>query len=356
MNKKIMLLTTLLISGNSMATAQAMDWYAGIRAGIAHYSDYSDQGNGDLDDSEHGAGGFYIGRHINDWFAFESGYTYLGKLKSVSGQNITTQSLDLVGKFSYQIAEPWFIFAKLGGAMTYAERDIVQPDSDDLGVVATAGLGIEYYFSEQFSTRLEYQLYQGVQLEDSNTQAEWDTHFIGIGATYHFGQHHIAAATAAPSIANHDIAPSLVAQQTALVTDTPELPPSQIETPVMVVKKIAQVQFDTNQSKLSASAKKQLMVLAAHLAAHPDVQIDVIGHADSRGRSEYNQHLSEQRAQSVSAYLLKQFTISPENINTSGLGESQPIASNATKAGQAQNRRVELHSSTVTITLSVPQS
>lgn len=69
--------------------------------------------------------------------------------------------------------------------------------------------------------------------------------------------------------------------------------------------------------------------------------VEVAGHTDSVGSTDYNQKLSERRAESVAAYLVSR-GIDTQRLITVGGGENYPIASNATAAGQAENRRVEL--------------
>ena len=69
--------------------------------------------------------------------------------------------------------------------------------------------------------------------------------------------------------------------------------------------------------------------------------VDIIGHTDSDGSTESNQQLSEARAASVSRYLVTQL-VDGRRLETVGAGETQPVASNATRAGKAQNRRVEI--------------
>jgi OmpA-OmpF porin, OOP family len=71
--------------------------------------------------------------------------------------------------------------------------------------------------------------------------------------------------------------------------------------------------------------------------------VSVIGHTDSTGPEAYNQKLSERRAQSVADYLEENKNISDDRIDVEGRGESEPAASNATREGRAQNRRVVIH-------------
>ena len=72
------------------------------------------------------------------------------------------------------------------------------------------------------------------------------------------------------------------------------------------------------------------------------MDINIIGHTDSDGSEEYNQALSVRRAESVKDYLVSE-DVNASIIDVSGEGESNPVASNATKEGRAQNRRVDIH-------------
>jgi outer membrane protein OmpA-like peptidoglycan-associated protein len=92
---------------------------------------------------------------------------------------------------------------------------------------------------------------------------------------------------------------------------------------------------------LKPGAREKLARVAGIIATHPDLHIAIEGHTDSVGADDYNQRLSERRAQSVRTYLLQQ-KIVPAAVDASGFGESRPVASNGTSAGRQQNRRVEL--------------
>ncbi|GAB3648858.1 OmpA family protein [Echinicola sediminis] len=97
--------------------------------------------------------------------------------------------------------------------------------------------------------------------------------------------------------------------------------------------------FDSYQ--LTPQAQENVMKLAKILNDYPDTNIMIYGHTDSKGSDEYNQSLSEKRANSVSNYLKMQ-GISNVRLATEGQGESMPVATNDTEAGRAQNRRVEV--------------
>lgn len=101
--------------------------------------------------------------------------------------------------------------------------------------------------------------------------------------------------------------------------------------------------FDVDQSALKPTAKKHLdEIIASINKRYPNGKIGVFGFTDSTGSKDYNKELSEQRARSVSQYLSSTGQIDASRISVAGKGEKQPTATNATEAGRAKNRRVEI--------------
>jgi outer membrane protein OmpA-like peptidoglycan-associated protein len=101
------------------------------------------------------------------------------------------------------------------------------------------------------------------------------------------------------------------------------------------------VLFDTGKADLKPSARERLAKVAGILIAYPDIHVEIDGYTDSTGSLEFNERLSQQRADSVRSYLSGQ-GVNSSAITTQGFGPSQPIASNDTAMGRQQNRRVEL--------------
>ncbi len=99
--------------------------------------------------------------------------------------------------------------------------------------------------------------------------------------------------------------------------------------------------FDVNKANLKNNSKTELTKLGTILNKYDDTNILLAGHTDATGSDQYNLELSRRRAQSVSDYLTIQ-NINPERFTVQGYGESDPIASNDTADGRAQNRRVEV--------------
>ena len=106
----------------------------------------------------------------------------------------------------------------------------------------------------------------------------------------------------------------------------------------------AEALFDHDKSVLKPEGKAALHELDEAIKAKGArvVDIDVIGHTDSDGTVEYNQALSERRAFAVRDYMVSE-GIDASIIDVSGEGELNPIASNATREGRAENRRVDIH-------------
>ena len=103
---------------------------------------------------------------------------------------------------------------------------------------------------------------------------------------------------------------------------------------------LTSVYFNNNSSELLAVSYAELTLLVSYLQAHSSLTIAISGHTDDIGKEESNQLLSTARAQAVANYLI-QHGILATRISYKGYGSSQPLQSNTTEGGRAQNRRVE---------------
>ena len=99
--------------------------------------------------------------------------------------------------------------------------------------------------------------------------------------------------------------------------------------------------FATNSSTLNQVSITSLAQFSNSLKANPDTDVQIFGHTDSTGNDQINIPLSQQRAKSVLNYIVSQ-GVGSSRLTSEGFGSSQPIADNATTAGKAQNRRVEV--------------
>ena len=116
---------------------------------------------------------------------------------------------------------------------------------------------------------------------------------------------------------------------------------------VVVVKQeaivVRDVNFEFNSARLTAADKEMLNIIAARLKKDAaNAQLKVTGYTDSVGNEAYNLKLSKARAQSVVEYLIDSGVPRSQFVSVEGAGESNPVASNQTPEGRAQNRRTEI--------------
>jgi outer membrane protein OmpA-like peptidoglycan-associated protein len=113
------------------------------------------------------------------------------------------------------------------------------------------------------------------------------------------------------------------------------------DTPRGLQVNMADVLFAFGKFDLQPPAREALAKFSGIVLAHPGLHLAVEGYTDSVGSDAFNQTLSEQRANTVRAYLITQ-GLDPNSISATGFGKSNPVASNDTPAGRQQNRRVEI--------------
>jgi outer membrane protein OmpA-like peptidoglycan-associated protein len=108
-----------------------------------------------------------------------------------------------------------------------------------------------------------------------------------------------------------------------------------------LIVNMSDVLFDTGSSTLKTGAREKLAKISGIVLAHPGLTLQIEGHTDSVGSDDFNQQLSERRADSVRDYLAEQ-GVPGSTISARGFGKTQPVASNDTPEGRQRNRRVEL--------------
>lgn len=117
----------------------------------------------------------------------------------------------------------------------------------------------------------------------------------------------------------------------------PDELPKEVEAFSGVVKGI---QFATGKSEIRSKSYRILNKAVEIFKKYPSIRVEIQGHTDDRGKESYNQQLSQARALAVREYLIAQ-GIDEARITSKGFGPSSPVASNKTKSGRAQNRRIE---------------
>jgi outer membrane protein OmpA-like peptidoglycan-associated protein len=107
------------------------------------------------------------------------------------------------------------------------------------------------------------------------------------------------------------------------------------------VRMPSDITFDFNRADVKYEFMPRIQDLARTLSRYPRTSIMIVGHADAIGSDQYNLALSQRRAEAVAAALLNN-GVPYRRVDTRGMGEWEPVASNANEWGRAQNRRVEI--------------
>ena len=260
------------------------------------------------------------------------GYNGSGRFGSLSGN--TTSGYNSYGshdyalglKFGIPVSDVLMPYAKLG----YGRLMGTGAASGLAGNGLNGGLGVEYLVAPHWSVAGEW---NNMSTTVNSNTLNNNTYTIGVN--YYFSAakpHHVAAA--APVVAQA----------------APEPAPAPAPAPVDRWRVITEekpvsldgANFKTNSAVLNKMADEKLGQVVDFSKRYPEADIQVDGYTDNVGSKPYNQKLSQRRADAVKSYLVKK-GVDGSRIHTKGHGMEDPIASNKTAEGRAQNRHVEVH-------------
>ena len=318
-------------SGLAAAPSISATTYVGAKVGMGWLDSACVDSTNCEDDSV--AGGIYGGYNFTDTLALELNADYLGDYDTSFNNNGATQrysdsilAISLSPMYRLAIKQEFDIFFKAGPAY------IMHDDEDD--VVLALGIGAEKQLSDDWALRVEYQYFDDF---DDKIIQDLNSNLVTVGLSYNFGTGNTtASAAAAAATASMTQAPSEPITEPVVVEEE--------KTTVVVTKahteSFSQGMFETNSTELSTDGKIALVPLIEVLKAHPQSTVEVVGHTDSTGAAEYNMMISKKRAAAVAAHIEEQ-GIDADRITATGEGEENPVASNDTAEGRAQNRRVD---------------
>ena len=201
-----------------------------------------------------------------------------------------------------------------------AHQSIGQADRGgrDRSTFANVGTGLKYYFTENFFAKASV---DGMYNIDAD-EGEWMAG-VGVGLNFGGGARQVAAVEPTPEPAPAPI-----------VDNEPEPAPE-------LVRVELDVKFDFDKSRVREESYSDIKNLADFMQQYPQTSTTVEGHTDSVGTDQYNQRLSERRAEAVRNVLVNEYGVAGGRVNSVGYGESRPVADNATEEGRQINRRVE---------------
>lgn len=264
----------------------------------------------------------FFGYDITKLFGVEAFYSKLGQagigaLSPYRGGEIDYNMYGIGAVVNFPHNGPGAsLIGKIGVAGMDNDSDSV-PYRKVEDVQIYGGVGAEYQFKHGFSARAEYEYY------------DEDAQLASISFVKRFG----GKPTPAPVVAQPKPAPAPAAAPPAPQPVTPE-----------VIERFSGVldgvNFHFDSDRLTNEAMRILDGVAAEMAQYPELKVVIVGHTDNIGTPSYNKDLSLRRAKSVARYMLSK-GIDASRMRYAGMGEEQPRASNATKEGRDQNRRVE---------------
>lgn len=246
---------------------------------------------------------------------------------------------------TWQVGMLYYAGSYIGGAnrvRPYGTFGMGEIDVDgggyDRETTAHVGGGVRWMMTPRFGARLDARVLHGLDENENDL-------LFSAGVNYYFGQVQAAAAEPAPApTAPMDSDGDGVQDDRDQCPGTP--PGTRVDAngcplPVARVASIKlKVNFDFDSSVVKEQYFTDIRELAEFLKRFDDLQVEVEGHTDSVGPESYNQKLSQSRAKAVVDVLVNQHGIAANRLQPKGYGESQPVASNDSKEGRAENRRV----------------
>lgn len=305
------LMAGLLVVG--FATDAAADGFEfGVETGATFPLSKTKESMGDVGGSIGLPGGyrFNIGQNLGISIIGQPNFFAFPTEEGFAGSNMSSN-------FSYTVGPKFTLLTKYltahAGAQGGYYQDLTGP-MDDGGAGFNGNMGVSYRFDE----------YQSLGL---------------------FGRYDYSTQQASPTSNNtRQMATGGVQYLYSWAQPEPPPPAPEPPPPAPVAKRkiiLRGVNFDFDKSDIRPDARPILDAAIDVLKAEPDINVSVQGYTDSVGTEAYNQKLSQRRAESVTRYLVTG-GISAARLTAVGYGESNPVATNETADGRAQNRRVEL--------------
>ena len=325
------------------AQAEEGDWYV---APSIVYTD--DDGDRLIDDAVSG-GQVQVGREMGEHLALEGLFGY-HDIDGFPGQEHLELGFNVIGNFlPDSLFSPYVI-----GGIGYLRADVGTPDfggsppadSTANNATATGGLGLKIRFGDSpWSLRAEWRVRHAFDSDNSLTDQ-----IVSLGIQYNFGGRSAAPMVAA-SEPETDAGAGVIAAAPVdsdgdgVANDRDQCPGTpagvKVDANGCEIVELKSIYFGFDSDVLLATAKRMLDESASILRRNPDVQVEIVGYADSRGPESYNMKLSERRADAVRDYL-EQAGVDSTRMTTRGYGESHEDASDMSAAGLAASRRVEL--------------
>jgi OOP family OmpA-OmpF porin len=288
--------------------------------------------------------GVRAGYNFTDHVGVEALFDYANSSTDIGSKNVNMFRYG--GEVLYHFFPEKQFVPYLAAGFSGVDFNSTVPQSESRGIF-DYGIGAKYYLSDAFALRAD--------LRHLITTASSPKHNVEytIGAYIPFGG---VAKAANPVV----VAPVAVTPPPPPPSAAVAAKPAPVAAPAAVAEPVKQpapyvatvqrlcnkpailnINFDFDKSDIKPQYYSELKIDGDFLKEFPGSTGAISGHTDSTGLPDYNQKLSELRANSVKKYLVEKFGVDAARLSTKGYGETKPIDSNDTAAGRARNRRIE---------------
>lgn len=310
MNKYILGVALLLFSlsiGN-FASAQEPELSYFITPYVGYTWFDNDQ---DVDDNP--AYGLRLGYNFTKYFGLETSVEYINTNYDKDGNsrsvNIGNYRLDGIFNLLPDSQLVPFVFAGVGGQYI----DYPSGTSNRHAATVNYGAGLKYFLSEYVALRADVrQIHVFQNIDDIDDRRDIEA---TLGVTYYFGGPEVQPTPDPVPVTQAPAAP-MVAQQTVVAEPQPE--------PEVVVLVFEDIHFDFDSSTLKPEAKTILKRNIQLLKDNPRTHVRIAGYTSASGSEEYNQRLSERRANAVKDYLINEGIITENRLSIIGYGDNRP--------------------------------
>ncbi|MDY6993709.1 MAG: OmpA family protein [Pseudomonadota bacterium] len=300
--------------------------------------------------------GLGVGYQINNNFSIEGNYFELepeiketqfdkNGILRYEGEDIDSQYYRIGANFNLDLSSPWSPYATIGYGKLELDPQYFSDEDDNW--MMDVGLGVKQRITPSLYVRGGVQALHSWENEDTDYN-------VNVGLVYLFGAQ---AAPPPPAPVEEEVIEQPVSDDCDQDTDGDGVPDCRDQcagtdpraevnergcyVKDQVLESIQlKVLFDFDKAVVKPEYYDEIRQVAQFMQQHPDTRVDIEGHTDSMGTNEYNQQLSQRRADAVREVLIAQFQIPANRIRAIGYGEERPIEPNTTRAGRQANRRV----------------
>jgi OOP family OmpA-OmpF porin len=304
--------------------------FAQVRAGSVTVSPtiggYSFEGDEDMDNSL--SVGLRAGYNFTKHIGIEGFGHYVPTQITGTGEDVNVVGYGVEGLYHFLPDGKLVPFLALGvGGIHYSKATEDTTGGKRDKITADYGAGLKYFVTEDIALRADVRHVIPFDSIQNNL-------LYTVGLSFSFG----GAKKAAPVVEEVKPQPApAVVEEVKPAPVVEEAKPEILEKGRTTLK----VLFDFDKAVIKNNSFQDVDNLAAVMKQYPDLNVTIEGHTDSVGTAAYNKKLSQRRADAVKKYMVEKGGIDEKRLTAKGFGEENPIASNKTKEGRAQNRRVE---------------